>query len=334
MTRICPPCLAVDEAEASTSASALAPPTPTTAASTSPRKRPHAAHESPLRQLNRRVATTRPSEAAVAIAPASGISDLSALDTSESTSSALSATSSSASANDDESADADREDAVDEFECRVCDEWTAMPVPVQPQVECEHCKQLTPCPTNSEELRRRGHERNCQHCGRIFTTSASGDRRPYRRNCPECRQQQSLMPRSRHTCSKQQCAAIAAFGSAAALRRHDIEVHERNEGQPRFACSQCSRWYRNENGLQKHLRRRHRGPDAPQLPFECTECGKRFLFTSELIQHEMSHGMRSGRPECSVCRKLFASSSVMRQHMLLHEGELVLWISLLVYCAK
>jgi len=53
-----------------------------------------------------------------------------------------------------------------------------------------------------------------------------------------------------------------------------------------FVCNLCSRRFRRQEHLKRHIRSLHTG----DKPFECNECGKKFSRSDNLSQHARTHG--------------------------------------------
>ncbi|NXP43320.1 ZNF3 protein, partial [Leiothrix lutea] len=54
-----------------------------------------------------------------------------------------------------------------------------------------------------------------------------------------------------------------------------------------------------------------------ERPYECRQCGKRFLTSSHLLEHQQTH--IEERPyECPKCQKRFPTSSSLHLHQRIH----------------
>jgi len=82
-------------------------------------------------------------------------------------------------------------------------------------------------------------------------------------------------------------------------------------------CGVCDKHCRSHSALKMHMRT-HTG----ERPFDCKECGSRFVQESDLKRHMMTH--KGEKPyACSYegCGKAFTQSPHLKDHMRIHSGE-------------
>ena len=105
------------------------------------------------------------------------------------------------------------------------------------------------------------------------------------------------------------------------LKRHINSVHENNRP---FQCTKCESNFTENGALLRHIRKVHDKnflpvPKKPKISYEerkrhtCSFCGKLFLHTGHLREHENAH--TGERPfGCEFCDKKFSASSTARNH--------------------
>ncbi|XP_064204073.1 zinc finger protein 665-like [Anguilla rostrata] len=108
------------------------------------------------------------------------------------------------------------------------------------------------------------------------------------------------------------------------LRRKQLQLHSlKHQGKEPISCPRCSTQFLNQTLLDNHLQRclgkagRGRGRSAGQL--ECDMCGHRCVTQEGLDLHRLSHtGQTPLRCPLAPCRRRFASSSALEEHVLAH----------------
>ncbi|XP_057361349.1 zinc finger protein 22-like [Manis pentadactyla] len=80
-------------------------------------------------------------------------------------------------------------------------------------------------------------------------------------------------------------------------------------------CTDCGKSFSQSSNLIEH-----RQTHTEEKPYKCNECGKRFKQSSNLIQHQRIH--TGEKPyQCDECGRCFSQSSYLIQHQRTHTGE-------------
>ena len=100
-----------------------------------------------------------------------------------------------------------------------------------------------------------------------------------------------------------------------------------------FPCNQCSKSFKKESYLRKHIKNRHITDrekshvcshckystytarllkdhlvvHGTERPLNCSECGKSFKLPQHLKQHILTHNAIERTHECSICKKMFTA---------------------------
>ncbi|KAF4521379.1 hypothetical protein B566_EDAN006968 [Ephemera danica] len=126
-----------------------------------------------------------------------------------------------------------------------------------------------------------------------------------------------------------------SFGRKGDLLRHFRNIH--GDLSNPVQCSECHRFYKNENALHCHMYLQHRRPKGNVIPrnrtachlatppagirdgrlkFKCSACEKSYRGRSGLTQHFRNiHGDRSKSVQCDVCSKFCKNEHALDFHM-------------------
>ncbi|XP_030676793.1 zinc finger protein 177 isoform X5 [Nomascus leucogenys] len=88
-----------------------------------------------------------------------------------------------------------------------------------------------------------------------------------------------------------------------------------HSGEMPYECSDCGKAFIFQSSLKKHMRS-HTG----EKPYECDHCGKSFSQSSHLNVHKRTH--TGEKPyDCKECGKAFTVPSSLQKHVRTHTGE-------------
>lgn len=94
-----------------------------------------------------------------------------------------------------------------------------------------------------------------------------------------------------------------------------------------YKCDICEKICLSDNNLVTHLLRHQAGvikPSEPrELPFECTQCDKKFAKNHLLARHTKIHeAIEKGLYKCKICGKYLGSIGSLTTHELAHENNI------------
>lgn len=100
------------------------------------------------------------------------------------------------------------------------------------------------------------------------------------------------------------------FKNSSGLYNHNRNIHKLKGAK--VLCSVCGNYVSN---IYNHMMR-HSG----EKPYQCNQCGKRFIAKPQLRQHLLVH---SGLKPfvCSVCAKAFNNLYNLQVHERIHKGD-------------
>ncbi|XP_062847683.1 zinc finger protein 574 [Trichomycterus rosablanca] len=151
-------------------------------------------------------------------------------------------------------------------------------------------------------------------------------------SCPECPasfklDSQLQMHRLLHTSHPFPCDECGK----AFKRRKELDLHSlMHQDKEPVTCEQCGSQFLNQSVLDVHMqrctgeppqRRRYKGHGRGRVggQLECDMCGHRCVTQDGLDLHRLSHtGQTPLRCPLTPCRKRFASSSALAQHVVVH----------------
>lgn len=107
--------------------------------------------------------------------------------------------------------------------------------------------------------------------------------------------------------------------TAAALKRHEEQVHHAKGKSRSNSCRTCGKRFRHASYARFHERHVHASGGVDDRLFVCDVCGKGFFTSSSLTTHRRTHS--GDRPyACSICQKRFYQLGAVREHEKIHVG--------------
>lgn len=185
---------------------------------------------------------------------------------------------------------------------------TKIKVPLTDDYTCRYCQQLF-----DSKIQRQNHEKNvhpktdvlCDICGQVT----------------DVRRYPNHMKVHIHFRNFECTICSKRFKDNYDLKRHITTVHEHTSD---FVCDICDKRLRSKKSMRKHMIQFH----MSQLAMQCPECGRPFGDKSRLTRHLKVHKRARGeyieevkKEECTICKKLFANSTHLKQHMGKHSDE-------------
>lgn len=95
-----------------------------------------------------------------------------------------------------------------------------------------------------------------------------------------------------------------------------LKFHTKLHDSPCFTCIECSRLFRNQSALEKHVASHH----FSEKRFTCETCGKSFKKLTILKQHEEVHNPIKIYVNCELCPTMLQVKS-LKLHMEIKHGD-------------
>ena len=95
-----------------------------------------------------------------------------------------------------------------------------------------------------------------------------------------------------------------------------LKYHMRLHEAPTFSCDKCSKKFRSQSTLDKHVSNNHLG----QRKYTCSKCGKNFKKLTILKQHEETHNPYKIYVQCEICLTMMQMKS-LKLHMEIKHGN-------------
>lgn len=115
-----------------------------------------------------------------------------------------------------------------------------------------------------------------------------------------------------HTCGR----CEKQFERLHKLMCHMQSDHANIEEFQEFKCSTCNQYFPNTNILSKHVKQECGNKHKIH---ECTKCNNRFIWKSNLDQHEIVCHQKQNLFACEKCSKSFQSLDHLRAHLVNHQ---------------
>ena len=100
----------------------------------------------------------------------------------------------------------------------------------------------------------------------------------------------------------------------------NMRVHERiHTGDNPYKCKYCPFACNQSSWLNYHVKEKHTG----ELPYGCELCGERFVVSSLLKKHMLSHIVAEEKPfRCNNCSYTTDTNAQLKAHARVHKNKL------------
>ncbi|XP_002739107.1 uncharacterized protein LOC100368236 [Saccoglossus kowalevskii] len=106
------------------------------------------------------------------------------------------------------------------------------------------------------------------------------------------------------------------YTTSVSLRRHIMNVHEKDKNANKIICEICGKQYA---ASSKHVFRIHMMHHRNEKPYNCHFCGKAFCVQKYVLEHERTH--TGEKPyKCEKCDFVAAKKAQVDSHMKTHTG--------------